>query len=154
MRDAATRAMWLGALFLLAWTPADAQQKTPPRGGLDIQDEYKVAQAMDIYATSIARREIEKLMSVFADDAVIVSKAGRGMVSKGEFRKEMEQGASLIQRLRITEVELRVETPRTATVAGTERYTSGGNPRSERLLWRLEKRGDGWLIVEIKPAKP
>ena len=151
MRDAATRALWLGALFLLAWTPSGAQQTPPPQNVLDIRDEFEVARAMDVYATSIVRREIDKLMSVFADDAVIVSKAGKGMVSKGEFRKEMEQGT--IQRLLIAEVELRVESPRTATVAGTERYTSGGERRSERLLWRLEKRGDQWLIVEVRPVK-
>ncbi len=154
MRDAAIRALWLGALFLLAWTPTDAQQKPPPQDVLDVRDEYKVARAMDLYATSIPRREIEKLMSVFSDDAVIASKAGKGMVSKAEFRKEMEQAAPLIRRLLITEVELRVESPRAATVVGTERYTSGGEPRSERLLWRLEKRGAQWLIVEVRPVKP
>ncbi len=155
MRHAVTRALWLGALFVLAWTPSGAQQTPPPQGGaLNIRDEFMVARAMDLYATSLGRREIDKLMSVFADDAVIASKAGKGMVSKGEFRKEMEQGASLIQRLFITEVELRVETPRSAAVVGTERYTSGGNPRSERLLWRFEKRGDEWLVVELSPVKP
>ncbi len=65
MRGAVTRALWLGALFVLAWTPTDAQEKPPPENVLNVRDEFMVARAMDLYATSIARREIDKLMSVF-----------------------------------------------------------------------------------------
>lgn len=155
MRGAAG-GVWLGIFFLVlpSWTPAESQEGKPPAVILSVRDEFEVARVMDGYAVYLVRREIDKLMAVFADDAAILSKAGRGVVSKTEFRKERERGTPSIRRLSITEVELRVESPRAATVVGTERCTCGEEQRSERLLWRLEKRGEAWLIVEIRPARP
>lgn len=154
MRGAARGSVWLGLFFLVlpSWTPAESEERAPAI--LSVRDEFEVARALDAYAVYLVRREIDKLMAVFADDAAILSKAGKGMVSKAEFRKELERGMPQIRRLSITEVELRVESPRAATVVGTERCACGGEQRTERLLWRLEKRGEAWLIVEIRSARP
>lgn len=117
---------------------------------VEILEQSRVIQVLDTYATSIVQRDIAKLMGLIGDQATLVSKLGKGTISKSAFRKELESAS--IKQLIIRDLEYRLEGPRSATVVGTEELQLGEDQRSERLRWSFEKRGDNWLIVGIRRA--
>jgi len=111
-----------------------------------------VEQVLSNYNDASNARNLERMLSLVAEDAQIDSLLAGAKVSKAKFAEALAQAFALGRgaRTSLRGLKVSIVDPTHATVNGEVEITAAGASRSQSAShqWKLEKRDEKWLIVE------
>jgi len=134
---------------LLAMASLAAQ----PARSQDTASEIEVVKrVIEMLSAAINATKLDEILALYADDALIDSKAAKAMVSKAQYGETLKRAFAQRRSFRVETGGLRVSMADSnhATVDGVVYFSSASDRTSEKRQWKLEKRDGRWLIVEAK----
>lgn len=137
MLGAFAASVWAGTCIALAESSAG--------------EEAAVRQVVSDVIAALNNGDIQSLLSHFADDAVIDSKAAGRKARKDEYARALTNALATREIIRVEHRQLSVgiEGPAHAHARATLDYTLRSSPGvSFRYEWKLQKRDGRWSIVE------
>jgi ketosteroid isomerase-like protein len=141
------------ALIVLVALLAMSSLRAQAALGQDTASEIEaVKRVIETLSVAINAAKLDEVLALYADDALIDSKAAKAMVSKAQYGETMKRAFAQRRSFRVETGGLRVSMADSnhATVDGVVYFSSASDRTSEKRQWKLEKRDGRWLIVEAK----
>ena len=113
-------------------------------------DADAVKQTMGVVEAAINGKNLDLLLSCFADDAQIDSRAAGRKVNKAEYRTAMSQALPNIESIQLRGLKVKLTGADTAIVDGESYVKLSGQYSGAYRQWKLQRRDGKWLIVDTK----
>ena len=134
---------------LLAVVASTVAAQTP-----DVE-ETAIIRVLDDLLKAVKSGDIKLLLAQYADDAQIDSRAAGGRVGKEKFGESVQ---AMFKQGTITGAEhhgrkVTLIDATHASVLGTSDIITKAGRSSQRVEWRMEKRGGRWVVVELNAVR-